>query len=92
MIQIGLHARPGARSEGVELRPDGSLLARVRAPALDGRANAAVVEVLARALGLRPRQVRVVRGLRSRDKLIEIELPSADDLRRRLGPVAPRAD
>jgi uncharacterized protein YggU (UPF0235/DUF167 family) len=88
MIQIGLHVRPGARTEKVSLSPDGSLLAWVRAPALDGRANAAVVEAVARALSLRPRQVRLVRGQRSRQKLVEIDLPSPEALARRLTPAA----
>jgi uncharacterized protein YggU (UPF0235/DUF167 family) len=88
MIQIGLHARPGARTEKVSLGADGRLLASVRAPALDGRANAAVVEAVARALDLRPRQVRLVRGLRSRQKVVEIDLPSAEELARRLAAAA----
>jgi uncharacterized protein (TIGR00251 family) len=88
MIQIGLQARPGARTEKVELKPDGTLLARVRAPARDGRANAAILEVVARQLGLRPRQVRLVRGQQSRQKVIEIDLPSTDELRRRLANLA----
>jgi uncharacterized protein (TIGR00251 family) len=88
MIQIGLHARPGARTEKVSLSADGRLQAWVRAPALDGRANAAVVEAVARALRLRPWQVRLVRGQRGRQKVVEIDLPSAEELARRLAAAA----
>jgi uncharacterized protein YggU (UPF0235/DUF167 family) len=38
--------------------------------------------VLAAALSVRPRQVRVVRGAQSRDKLVEISDPPADIARR----------
>lgn len=85
MIEVAVQARPGARIEKVALRPDGGLSVHVRAPALDGRANAAVLAALAAALGLRPRQVNLVRGERSRDKLVRLELDSLDELRSRLG-------
>ena len=44
----------------------------MRARPIEGAATAAAERVLAEALGLRPRQVRVVRGATSRDKLVEI--------------------
>lgn len=57
---------------------------RVRAPALDGRANDAILAAVAAALGLRARQVRLVHGQTSRQKLVEIELASLAELRRRI--------
>jgi uncharacterized protein YggU (UPF0235/DUF167 family) len=51
----------------------GVLLARVSAPALEGRANRALCRLLAKQLGVAPSRVTVVRGLRSRDKLVEVE-------------------
>lgn len=55
-----------------------ALEVRVRARPIDGAATTAAERVLAGALGLRPRQVRVVRGATSRDKLVEIADPPAD--------------
>jgi uncharacterized protein YggU (UPF0235/DUF167 family) len=52
---------------------DGVLLVRVSAPPLEGRANRAVRRLLADWLGVAPSSVTVVRGERSRDKLIEID-------------------
>jgi uncharacterized protein YggU (UPF0235/DUF167 family) len=46
---------------------------RVAAPPEDGRANQAVERLLARALGVHGRDVRIVRGFGTRDKLIEID-------------------
>ena len=43
----------------------------VQAPAVDGRANTAVVMALADALGVRPRQVTMIRGQTARTKLVE---------------------
>jgi uncharacterized protein YggU (UPF0235/DUF167 family) len=45
---------------------------------VDGAATAAAERALAEALGLRPRQVRVVRGATTRDKLVEVSEPPAD--------------
>jgi uncharacterized protein YggU (UPF0235/DUF167 family) len=46
---------------------------RVSAPPEDGRANAAVERLVARAVGAHDRDVRVVRGHTARDKVIEID-------------------
>jgi uncharacterized protein YggU (UPF0235/DUF167 family) len=48
------------------------LVVAVAAPAVDGKANAALCAAVADALGVRARDVRIVGGLRSRDKLLEI--------------------
>lgn len=46
---------------------------RVAAPPEDGRANQAVERLVARSLGVHPRDVRIVRGFGARDKVIEID-------------------
>jgi uncharacterized protein YggU (UPF0235/DUF167 family) len=84
MIRIVVRAQPGARTESLCLLPDGSLDARVRAPPLDGRGNAAVLAAVAAAASLRPHQVRLVRGERSRRKLVQIDVADFDELRDRL--------
>lgn len=52
---------------------DGRLLVRVSAPPVDGRANAAVCALLAKAAGVPKRAVSVVRGESARDKRVRIE-------------------
>ena len=84
MITVAARVHPGASKDAVRLLDDGSLDVRVRARAIDGKANEGVVEVLADRLGLRKRDVRIAGGARSRSKLVELELPSHDELRRRL--------
>jgi len=44
----------------------------VAAPAVDGKANAEVVRAVARLIGVRERDVRIVGGLRARTKRLEI--------------------
>jgi uncharacterized protein YggU (UPF0235/DUF167 family) len=58
---------------------------------VEGRANAAVTELLAAALGLPRSAVRVARGERGRDKLVRVEGLSAGEIRNRLGAVEGRS-
>jgi hypothetical protein len=48
------------------------LVVHVRAPAVDGRANLATIEAIADAFGVRRREVRVVAGAMSRNKVVEV--------------------
>ena len=58
---------------------------RVKAAPERGKANRALVEVLAAALDLAKDRIKIVRGHTSRDKLVTVDDTSFDDLRRRLG-------
>ncbi|MFO7638222.1 MAG: DUF167 domain-containing protein [bacterium] len=71
-MRIRVTVRPGCRVESIEERPDGPLLARVRAPAREGKANDAVIAAVARHFGVPRSSVRILRGQSGRDKLIEL--------------------
>ncbi|MFC4002003.1 DUF167 domain-containing protein [Prauserella oleivorans] len=81
-LRVALRVKPGARRDHVGGRWDGplgdSLVVAVQAPAVDGKANDAVCRVLAKALAVRSRDLVVVKGQRSRDKLVEIVGASPD--------------
>lgn len=57
---------------------------RVSAPPERGRANDAVLGVLADALGVRRTEVRVVAGATGKDKLVEVDGLTLDEAERRL--------
>lgn len=85
-MRLVVQAKPGSARESVQWTEveDGPLVVvRVRAKALDGAANAAVVSALVAALGLRRSEVRIVRGHRSRMKQVEVPL-SAAEVRKKL--------
>ena len=82
---VAVRVHPGATREAVLLLPDGSLDVRLRARPVEGQANARLVELLADRLGLRKRDVVVVSGVRSRQKLVRVGVESAEELGRRLG-------
>jgi uncharacterized protein (TIGR00251 family) len=56
----------------------------VTAPPVAGEANAAVIAVLAKALGVAKSKLNIVRGESSREKTISIEGMSAEEALRRL--------
>lgn len=64
---------------------DGALKVRVAAPPADGRANAALEALLAAALGVPKRAVRVAAGHGSQRKRIEIDGLARAEIERRLG-------
>ena len=79
---LAVRVRPGASRTRVGGRygegADAPLLVAVTARAVDGAATEAVLVAVAEALGVRPRQVGLLRGATSRDKLLEIRQPPAD--------------
>ena len=58
------------------------LVVAVQAPAVDGKANTAVIKELATAFGLRTRDFAIVHGELSRDKRILLLNPSPEHLNR----------
>jgi uncharacterized protein (TIGR00251 family) len=84
-ITVSVRVHPGASREDVAMLPDGSLDVRLRARAIEGQANAGLIELLADRLDLRKRDVEIAAGQRSRQKRVTLGLASADELRRRLG-------
>ena len=74
-----MRVTPGAKHSAWAGRgPDGRRKVKVGAPAIEGRANAALVKFVARSLGVPQRAVRVVHGLSGRDKVLEVDLASAE--------------
>jgi uncharacterized protein (TIGR00251 family) len=76
-VRISVRVRPGARADSVGgcwAGPRGpALLVAVRAKAVEGAANTAVLAVLAEAFGLRRGDVELVSGARGRDKVVALE-------------------
>ena len=82
---LAVRVQPGARRTGlVGWMADGALKLRVSARPKDGRANRAVIELLAATLGVRVAAVRVVRGSSARAKRVEVEGLDEHDVRSRI--------
>jgi uncharacterized protein len=72
-MRLQIRVTPRAKKPGLETAGDGTLVVKVREPAEDGRANAAVIEALAGHFGVAKRAVTIVHGHGSRRKLVEIQ-------------------
>jgi len=62
----------------------GALKVKVRAPALDGRANDALLAFLAEKLGLSRRALTLLHGAKSRQKVVKVDGLDQAEVRRRL--------
>lgn len=71
-VVVGIYVRPGASIESVGGTFDDLLCVSVRARAVDGKANDAVVKAVANALGLAPRNVELIRGHTNRRKVLRV--------------------
>lgn len=84
MGQIRVKVTPRAREDAVTGWTGDILKVRVRAAAERGKANEAVCAVIAEALGVPVRDVSVVRGHTSREKVIDVAGLPDRDVRTRL--------
>jgi uncharacterized protein (TIGR00251 family) len=77
-VVLSVHAQPGAkRTEVAGLHGD-ALKIRVAAPAVEDRANAALVDFIAERFGIARRDVTLVSGERSREKRFNIRGVTVD--------------
>lgn len=73
VVRFAVRVQPRASRSAIEGVQGDALRVRLSAPPVDGAANEALVELLAKALGVTKRAVRVVTGAASRSKVIEVE-------------------
>jgi uncharacterized protein (TIGR00251 family) len=86
--RVRLRVAPGATAAGVVGRHGDAWKVRVAAPAEGGRANDAVVRLLAKTLALPRAAVTIVSGHAARDKIVELEGVDSDQIERRLASAA----
>ena len=72
-IRLTIRLTPNAGIDRVDGLVDGVLRARVAARAIDGAANEALLRLLAASLGVARGRVALVRGAKSRIKVVEVQ-------------------
>lgn len=77
-MRVEIHVRPAASATAVGGEHDSALVVRVVEAPDGGRATEAALKAVAEALSLPRRRVTLVRGGRSRRKLIEIDAGSSE--------------
>jgi uncharacterized protein (TIGR00251 family) len=86
-VVLRVHVKPGASAEGIVGSDPwrAALVVQVKARAQKGEANAAVCEVLAAALGVRPGDISIEHGAASREKTVRVLGVNADRVRAVVG-------
>ena len=70
---LELHVQPGAKRTEVVGMHGERIKVRLAAPAIEGRANEALIEFLAEEFGVARRDITILSGMKSRDKRVVIE-------------------
>lgn len=69
---LQVKAKPGARVSALTRQDDGTWLAQLKAPPVDGKANAELVALVAATFGCRKSEVEIKAGAGGRMKLVRI--------------------
>jgi uncharacterized protein (TIGR00251 family) len=86
-VLLRVRVQPRASRSRVTTDSEGAIRVAVTAPPADGEANRAVVEAVARALGLAKSRVRIHSGERSRNKTLRIDDIDLESVRKPLEAV-----
>lgn len=71
-MKISVKVKPGSKNEKV-IKVDGTnFIVHVKELPIEGKANAAVIKLLGNYFGIPKSNIQILKGLRSRNKLIEI--------------------
>jgi uncharacterized protein (TIGR00251 family) len=83
-VLVTVRVAPRAARSGIAGTRDDALLVRLNAPPVDGAANAALIDVIAEAMGVPRRAVSISAGERSRRKIVRVRGVSVAEARARL--------
>jgi uncharacterized protein len=86
---LSIRLTPRAARERLAPGPDAGFVAHVTAPPAEGAANDALCRLVARAAGVAPSRVTVVRGHRGRQKVVRVEGVAEAGVRARIGASFP---
>lgn len=72
---LQVKVKPNARASTLEQQPDGSWLAQIKSPPIDGKANEELIALVARQFGCRKAEVTIKSGAGGRMKLVQVPAP-----------------
>lgn len=73
ILRINIKVIANAKKPEVIQDENNLLKVKVSSPAVEGKANKAVIKILAEHFGVKERQIAIVKGEKSSNKLIEVE-------------------
>ena len=82
---LSCRVQPNSSREGIGDIRDDCLTVYLNAPAVEGKANRALIKFLSKGIGVAKSKVSIVKGEKSRKKLVVIEGKSLEDISISLG-------
>ena len=92
LTRLKVRVTPNARKNAVVSWTDDELRLKVKAPAIDGKANAALIEYLSELTGAPRSKIQVRFGEKARTKIMEIDGLAPDEVRDRIRAEASRVN
>jgi len=84
-VKISVRLQPKASREEIgSWDEDGTLRVRVKEPPVDGAANAALLRLLAKCLGISKDAISIIHGVAGRNKILKVEGLSVGQIKNRL--------
>ncbi len=71
-VTLTVHVQPGAKTSALAGLHGDAVKVRIAAPAVDNKANAALIAFLAEIFDVRPARIRIRQGGKGRRKVIDI--------------------
>ncbi|HEY7961992.1 MAG TPA: DUF167 domain-containing protein [Solirubrobacteraceae bacterium] len=84
-IDLRVRVQPYAKRNAIVDERDGVLRVDITAAPVEGKANAALCKLIAKRAGIARGRVKIIRGERSREKVVRVEGLASAELRRALG-------
>jgi uncharacterized protein (TIGR00251 family) len=73
VVTMRVSVKPNSRESSLERREDGTWVARLKSPPVDGKANAELIALVAARFGCRRADVTLKAGAAGRTKLLSVE-------------------
>jgi uncharacterized protein (TIGR00251 family) len=86
LIRLKVRVIPNARKNEVTACIGDEIRLKVKAPAVEGKANAALIEFLAELTDVPRSKIEIKAGEKARTKVVELEGPSLEEVRARIMP------
>ena len=71
-MKINIKVKTNSKEQGVGMLPDGIYLVKVKSEPIKGKANTEIVKVLAKHFNTTQSNIKIIRGVRSINKIVEV--------------------
>ncbi len=71
-MKISVKTKPNFKKDSIEKIGENEFLAATKAPAVDNKANKAVIKIVAGYFNIAPSRIKIIAGLKSKKKILEI--------------------